>query len=263
MSVARPTLPREDFYTDQVADVYDILFPPDGPQVDEEFFARRLAHNRGPALEIGVGTGRLLLRLVERGLEVEGLDLAEDMLRICHERARARGLSAALHHASMVDFNLGRTFATVFVPFFSFQVLTRRTDAQACLDTMFRHTRPGGETIITTWMHWEDLGPERPWKLIRDGTCPRTGLFVTSSAASRIDRTEQLQTNWFRYDTWREGKLIDSTSRVETIRFYHKHEIVMMFERAGFVDVRVWGDESEDDATDAHTSWSVLGRRAG
>ncbi|MBX3365410.1 MAG: class I SAM-dependent methyltransferase [Phycisphaeraceae bacterium] len=269
MSITMPAVestPGVAFYAGAVAEVYDLLFPPDCEQVDEAFFARHIVAGEGPALEIASGTGRLLLRLLARGLPVEGLELSADMLRICRERASKREIPAVLHHASMVDFSLGRQFATVFVPFYSFQILTDRSEAECCLRSLYNHTAPGGKTMLTTWTHWEDMLPagergEKPWKLVRTGRDDDRGLFVTSSAASEVNRTEQLQTNWFRYDVYQHGRLVETTSRIETIRFYHKYELQMMMERAGFVDVRVTGDETDEPATDAHTSWVVTGYR--
>lgn len=254
--------PTLDFYSGAVADVYDLFFPHDREQVDEAFFSRRIAANNGPALEIGCGTGRLLLRLLKKGLEVEGLDLSADMLRICRQRAQAQGLDPTLHQASMADFHLQRRFATIFVPFYSFQILTDRRDAMNALRSFHEHALPGGELLITTWIHWDDiLTRDQTWKLVRTGADPARDLFVTASAASHVNRTEQLQTNWFRYDIFKGGKLIDSTFRTETIRYYHKHELVLMLEAAGFSDIQVWGDESEEPATDAHTSWVVRALR--
>ncbi len=258
--------PVVEFYSGLVADVYDIIFPPDKPQEDEELFAGLIARGDGPALEIGCGTGRLLFRLLKRGLDVEGLDLAPDMLKICRERGQAQGFEPVLYEASMVDFDLGKRYATVFVPFNSFQILTDRKDAQKCLETMFAHTAPGGQTILTTCTHWEDMFPghlpgDRPWKLIRTGRDEARDLFVTSNAAAHVDRTEQIQTNWFRYDVYQGGRMVDSTSRVEVIRYYHKFEIQMMMERAGFTDVQVLGDEGDVPATDLHMNWVVKGTR--
>src|SRR5207253_8772778 len=40
-----------------------------------------------PALDLACGTGRLLLPLLQAGLDVDGCDLSPDMLALCRQRA--------------------------------------------------------------------------------------------------------------------------------------------------------------------------------
>src|SRR5512136_502165 len=47
---------------------------------------RALAHARGKVLDIGVGAGRVTLYLQSRGLDVVGIDISDNMLRICKDR---------------------------------------------------------------------------------------------------------------------------------------------------------------------------------
>ena len=46
----------------------------------------------GRALELGCGSGRLLLPLLDSGLDIEGIDLSPDMLDLCREKAAAQNL---------------------------------------------------------------------------------------------------------------------------------------------------------------------------
>jgi ubiquinone/menaquinone biosynthesis C-methylase UbiE len=66
-------------YGDRIAEVYD-----DWPGVPRDSgpaaaFLAKLA-GRGPALELGIGTGRLALPLKALGVEVEGIDGSEGMI---------------------------------------------------------------------------------------------------------------------------------------------------------------------------------------
>ena len=67
-------------YGDRIAEVYDSLHP--GELLDTastvEFLAARAGE--GPVLELAIGTGRVALPLVERGLEVHGIDASEKMV---------------------------------------------------------------------------------------------------------------------------------------------------------------------------------------
>ncbi len=60
------------------------------PEPEELAFYRSWVEGDGqPALDLGCGTGRLLLPLVREGLEVHGCDISADMLAHCREQADA------------------------------------------------------------------------------------------------------------------------------------------------------------------------------
>ena len=47
---------------------------------DIEYYYEKLKSIEGPILEAGVGTGRMLIPFIQKGLNVEGVDLSEEML---------------------------------------------------------------------------------------------------------------------------------------------------------------------------------------
>ncbi len=71
---------------DRVADTYDTSRPPARPEVVEAL-AKELS-DCSSVLELGVGTGRLALPLLERGIPVVGIDLSRKMLDL----SRAKGM---------------------------------------------------------------------------------------------------------------------------------------------------------------------------
>lgn len=66
-------------YGDRMAEVYDGWFGTPGDAEEAAVFLAGLAGS-GPALELGVGTGRVALPLVRRGVEVHGIDASEAMV---------------------------------------------------------------------------------------------------------------------------------------------------------------------------------------
>jgi len=62
----------------------------------------------GPVLEVACGTGRILLRCLAEGVDIDGLDLYAPMLRTLQAKAAAQGLAPRLIRADMSDFHLSR-----------------------------------------------------------------------------------------------------------------------------------------------------------
>ena len=67
-----------------VADLYDHVVPyRDRPDVT--FFVEAAQESGGPVLEIGSGTGRILIPTARAGIEIVGLDLSSHMQEVCRE----------------------------------------------------------------------------------------------------------------------------------------------------------------------------------
>ena len=106
----------------------------------------------GPVLEVGCGTGRVLVPTARAGLEVTGLDLSPNMLAKCRERLAVEPPEvrrrATLVQGDMRAFDLGRTFAMVTIPFRPFQHLVTVEDQMACLACVRAHLADGGRFIM-------------------------------------------------------------------------------------------------------------------
>src|SRR5207237_10310042 len=77
---------------------------------DCEYYRRIIQKNGGAALDVGCGTGRLLLRYLRGGLDVEGVDSAADSLTICRRKAQQQGLTATLYQQTMQSLDLPRRY---------------------------------------------------------------------------------------------------------------------------------------------------------
>ncbi len=132
-----------DVYYGIVAESYDLWFP--GPEFeDSDFYRRMIEAVPGPALEIGCGTGRLLIPYLRDGLDVEGLEPSPDMLDICREKAQRDGLSPILHQQLMHQMDLPRRYATIYIPFSTFMILPDRGEAAEALRRFHAHLEAGG-----------------------------------------------------------------------------------------------------------------------
>jgi SAM-dependent methyltransferase len=134
-----------------IADLYDsVTLYRDRPDV--AFYVDEARAAGGPVLEVGCGTGRVLIPTARAGVEIVGLDLSPRMLEICGERVarepeevRSR---VRLVQADMRSFGLARTVALVTVPFRPFQHLTTVEDQLSCLASIHRHLESGGRLVL-------------------------------------------------------------------------------------------------------------------
>jgi SAM-dependent methyltransferase len=116
--------------------------------VDVPFYLDLAREIGGPVLEIGSGTGRVLLPIARAGIEIHGLDLSRAMLEVLEaklqreqEEIRSR---ITLHAGDMRSARLSREFALIIMPFRPFQHMHTMKDQLAALRTARVHLREGG-----------------------------------------------------------------------------------------------------------------------
>jgi SAM-dependent methyltransferase len=119
---------------------------------DVGFFVDAARESGGPVLEIGSGTGRVLIPTARAGIDITGLDASPSMLAVCRERLAdepdAVKARVTLVQGDMRSFDLGVKFSLITIPFRPFQHLTTVTDQLAALSAMHRHLVPGGRLIL-------------------------------------------------------------------------------------------------------------------
>src|SRR5580658_6812239 len=133
-------------YRGLMAEAWDLLRGDYGAWPDRPFYRAIIERQGGPALDVGCGTGRLLLDYLAAGLDVDGVDNSPEMLALCREKAGAAGMDVdgRLFEQSMEGLALPRRYATIFVPSLSFQLLTDLDAARQALERFRDHLAPGG-----------------------------------------------------------------------------------------------------------------------
>lgn len=136
---------------DRFAEFYDYVVPY-RERADVGFFVDLAKESGGPVLEVGCGTGRVLVPTARAGLEIDGLDLSAGMLAACRaslaREADAVQARVRLHAGDMRTMRLGRTYALVTLPFRSFQHLLTVDDQLQALAALREHVSPGGRIVI-------------------------------------------------------------------------------------------------------------------
>jgi SAM-dependent methyltransferase len=142
--------PVHDEYSSS-ADFYDHVTPY-RERADIRFYVDEATASNGPVLEIGCGTGRVLIPTARTGSTVAGLDSSSHMLAICAERLQSEREAirsrVSLIQGDMRNFDLARTFGLITIPFRPFQHLLTVEDQIACLTSVRRHLAEDGRLIF-------------------------------------------------------------------------------------------------------------------
>lgn len=131
-----------------VAERYDQdeakMFEPEviGPAVD---FLTELAGS-GPALELGIGTGRIALPLAGRGIPVHGIDLSPEMIARLREKPGGEEIEVTI--GDFATTSLGRQFSLAYLVFNTIMNLTTPDEQVACFRNVATHLVDGGRFVV-------------------------------------------------------------------------------------------------------------------
>ncbi len=136
-------------YGDRMADFYDEL--PTHP-ADADVAARFLADmaEGGPALELGIGTGRVALPLAEHGVAVSGIDASAAM--VARLRAKPGGAEIPVAIGDFADVAVDGRFALVFVAYNTFFSLLDADTQRGCFERVADRLTPGGRFVIEAFV---------------------------------------------------------------------------------------------------------------
>jgi SAM-dependent methyltransferase len=240
----RDALPVNPPYDGLVAEAYDVWMPPDCEYDDADVYRRAIERDDGPALELGCGNGRLLLRYVAAGLPVEGVDASADMLAICAAHAREAGLAVTLHKADWQTLQLSSRYATIYNPSGSFSLCGNDDDALAALRVWASHLRAGGRLVLSMHVPTDKaMAANWEWRLRRTGTRRRDGVTFVVHEALSFDRDAQTQHDLHRHEVWNhDGTLAATYLRRHALRWWTRPQLEAMLRAVGLVAVRSRGD---------------------
>jgi len=137
-------------------------------EVDLRFVAQHCPRP-GRLLDLGCGTGRLLLPFAERGYRVLGVDLSAEMLRVVGTKATAAGLAVDGLQANVVELGMlaDGSFDYAACLFSTLGMITGAAQRQQAVREVRRVLKPGGVFVLhvhNRWFSmWDPIG--RRWLL--------------------------------------------------------------------------------------------------
>ena len=256
---------KQDYeYYGLMATTWD-LFRGDTSEWEDKFFFLDLIGQYGqPVLDVGCGTGRLVLDYLSQGLDVDGVDNSPDMLAICQAKAAQLGLTPNLYQQTMESLDLPRKYQTIIVPSSSFQLVTDLDLAKQAMKRFYDHLEPGGILVMALMLMWQPDAPkEMDWTLIMEVPHPEDGTVVRRWLKNWHDVENQLEHTEDRYEILRDGEVITSEYHQwsPATRWYSQEQATQLYQDAGFSNIQVFKGFTKESATEADGVFTVLGQK--
>ena len=221
----------------------------------------------GDALELGCGTGRVLVPVAAAGRRVTGVDASPALLDIARRKLETAGVAA---RAELLEQDL-RTFDAGAARFrFAFCVsntlmhLTSGADQVRVLRRAHRHLQPGGTLLLALF------NPDVPrlvevaglQELADRWTDAASGAEVIKWCVRNVDWTAQIQDTLFIYEEIFADGRVQRTLCPFPLRFLWRHEAELMLARSGFDVDAVWGSFDGDPYGAASENLILLARKS-
>jgi SAM-dependent methyltransferase len=199
-----------------------------------------------PALDLGCGTGRLLVPLAADGVDIDGADVSADMLGHALAAGRTAGVDLAgrLSRTTFHDLDVPRRYRTV-VCCDSFGIGGSRERDEAALRRVHACLEPGGAFVVSM-----DVPPPDPgWSLAPSdwpAARPRARLadgdeLELRSRTAAWDPATAVETMEIRALLWHDDALVAEETGTLHFTWYRPDELRAMLAAAGFADVAVEG----------------------
>jgi SAM-dependent methyltransferase len=248
-------------------------FNTSGPEI--AYFQQFIEAEGQPALDAACGTGRLLVPYLRAGLDVDGCDISADMLEHCRARAEREGLATNLYAQALHELDLPRRYRTILVCGGFGLGGNRAHDVQA-LSRLHEHLEQGGLLVLDNevpyadgkqWGYWpKEVRGELPEAWVEPQS-RRKGAdgaeYALRSRLVELDPLSQRITMEMRAWMWRDDELVAEEEHLLRLTLYFKEELVLMLERAGFVDVEVRGQYNDADPTPEDDFLVYVARKSG
>jgi SAM-dependent methyltransferase len=235
-------------------DLYDLVL--DGLDFDIPFWTEWARQAQGPVLDVGCGTGRVLLRLLAAGIDADGLDNSEAMLARARARAEAAGHRPGLVLGDMRDFTMPRRYARVICTFNAFAHCETPDDQIAALRCMREHLEPNGALALhlsyPTPSYWSE--PDGEPVLETEARHPDSGHTLQmwdTRTKDWIGQRQRSEVEIRELDPG--GRLVASFRSVTTQRWCYRFELELLLRLAGFSRWELHGGFAGETLSPEHT----------
>lgn len=233
-------------FREEVAKYYDCDPRQSG---DVEFYRKLIPSAEAAILELGCGTGRVLIPLASQCGYILGIDISEAMLTICREKLRASGIPrnrAMIKSGDITALAPERRFDLIIAPSRVFQNLKTDEEVAGLFQTVRAHLSDAGSCILNVFRpflnrdamatQWVCEEENLSWEISTEN-----GRITCYDKRPRIDPEQQIIYPDMIYRRYRGDVLEDKAIHKLALRYYYPDQFEELITAHGFKIMNRWG----------------------
>ncbi len=246
-------------------------------QNDRDFYLGYAKNTTGKILDLGCGTGRILIPIAKTGKKITGIDNSEHMLKICKDKidkefnSKEKNISLknislkniSLIKADISNFEIKDIFSLAIIPFGPFNCLTSTSEQIGCLTCINKHLKSKGLLVFEIWYpnnyelfkseHGFHVVKNQPYFKMPDGRKVQWGIYNTSVDYNKQLIYEDMYYN-VDYPDGKKEKLVYSSK----IRYSHRYEIEHLLSLTGFKINKLYSDFNKNEFGSIYPSGLII-----
>ncbi|MEN7548836.1 class I SAM-dependent methyltransferase [Rapidithrix thailandica] len=229
-----------DTYKSLCTAFYD-LDKPNAPQEAIAYYLNEIHTHKQPVLEPMCGSGRFLLPLMEKNVDIDGTDASSEMLESCELKGRAKALQPKLYLQKLQELELPRRYGLIFIPSGSFGLILNRQEALISLKNLFDQLLENGQLIIEIETPASaSVGPSTMTKEIQGDNAK-----IRLTSTSEYDADNQFETTKCEYQKITKGEIVKTETEIIQVRLYSIQAFSQLLKTVGFTNIKALVPYSE------------------
>jgi len=244
---------------DAIASFYDVDMALNMPFDDASLYRAIARRTGGRILELGCGSGRILLPLMVDGRDIVGVDASRSMLRELTTKAAGRELEPAVACMDARTLAFGECFDLVLCPYSFITFMSGTEDATRMMREVLRVLKPDGAVVLDAFVpkrveRFQDFRVDyrRPFG---QNTLERSKrITALGGRTNRIERRYRLESP--------DGELLQEVDTREDIQTFRPEDLLALLAQSGLVASEEWWNYTSHRADEEAQFFTVLaGRR--
>ena len=234
---------KQNYYGSLCTEMYEILHE-QAPQ-DELDFYLSYAEKGKKILEPLCGSGRFLIPFLERGFDIFGMDLSEEMLG----KLKRKAPNARVMQADIISFTAEEKFDYIFIPSGSISLFTDMSVCKGILQKMKELLTPGGKFVFAADTVFDRCSEDSGYQT-SVSVKTKEGFDLLLKGKNHYDETSQTQFSPSIYELYNGAELLQSESMDFQTHLYRYGEMEAYLRECGFKSISTYSNYKKEPAVD-------------
>ncbi|MBE5106495.1 class I SAM-dependent methyltransferase [Bacillus thuringiensis] len=201
-----------------------------------EFYLSFVNDKKMKVLEPMCGNGRMLIPFMQNGVDIEGFDISEDMLKVCKEKAEKLNLKAVVSQEGIEEYHSDKKYDLIMIPFGSFSLLPDNL-VDISLQNMKNSLKEEGKLLLTVVRVGSETEDIIEW--IETNRKEINNEFIVEYRKASYDEAQKLLNIKLKYEVIYDEKIEETEIMDFPIRLYELKEFENILIANGFSQVGV------------------------
>jgi len=220
---------------------------------DIPFYGRLIPGRNARVLELGCGTGRVLIPLSAMCAYIRGVDNSEAMVSLCRGKLAALGVAGSHARVDVGDvsqLSRGESYDLIIAPFRVLQNLETDRQVDGLFNSIRAHLAQEGTCVLNVFnpfadaqtlrLTWATPGETKEWEVPFQG-----GKLVCSSVHARMDPEKLILYPEMIYRRHLPDSVKEEARMAFVMRCYYPDQFRSLIESHGFRITKEWGGYEE------------------